>query len=180
MPPRPATQIRPLVGSAAQGVHDCTSHDRTDQPGTTILLVDDDHAVRESLRRVLMSDGWNIICAASGEEALELLQTRQPALMITDLSMAAVSGWDLLFHESLQRPELPVFVITALPLTAIGGADKFAQEFFEKPIDLDALLSAVRRYIGAPQRAAKRRNSQVSPRGGRGSHADTVGSFDSR
>lgn len=46
------------------------------------------------------------------ELALEYLQDHRPDLMITDLSMAAVSGWDLLFHENLQRPELPIFVIT--------------------------------------------------------------------
>jgi len=118
-----------------------------------MLLVDDDPAVLEGLRRVFQSEGWKVISAAGGEEALEYLQTHQPDLMITDLSMATVSGWDLLFHENLQRPELPIFVITALPLTSIGGADRFAHEFFQKPIDLDALLSAVRRYIGAPRGA---------------------------
>jgi CheY-like chemotaxis protein len=100
-----------------------------------------------------MSGGWEIISAAGGEEALEYLQAHQPDLMITDLSMAAVSGWDLLFHENLQRPDLPIFVITALPLTSTGGADRFAHEFFQKPIDLDALLAAVRHYIGAPRGA---------------------------
>ena len=118
---------------------------------STILLVDDDPAVRKGLSRVLQSEGWKVISAAGGEEALEYLLTHQPDLMITDLSMAAVSGWDLLFHENLQRPDLPVFVITALPLTAVGGADKFAHEFFQKPLDLDALLTAVRRYLGAPR-----------------------------
>ena len=119
----------------------------------TILLVDDDPAVLEGLRRVLQSEGWKVFSAAGGEDALEYLQAHRPDLMITDLSMAAVSGWDLLFHENLQRPALPIFVITALPLTSIGGADRFAQEFFQKPIDLDALLSAVRRYLGAPRDA---------------------------
>ncbi len=118
--------------------------------GSTILLVDDDPAVREALRRVLATGGWQIICASSGDEALEYLQTHEPDLLITDLSMAAVSGWDLLFHENLSRPDLPVFVITALPLASVGGADRFADEFFQKPIDLDALLAAVARYIGVP------------------------------
>ena len=102
---------------------------------------------------MLQSEGWEVFSAAGGEDALEYLQAHRPDLMITDLSMAAVSGWDLLFHENLQRPALPIFVITALPLTSIGGADRFAQEFFQKPIDLDALLSAVRRYLGAPRDA---------------------------
>lgn len=113
----------------------------------TILLVDDDPAVLESLRRVLALERWNVVTASSGEAALELLQDREFDLMITDLSMAAVSGWDLLFHENLQRPNLPIFVITALPPSSVGGADRFAHEFFSKPIDLDALLAAVRKYL---------------------------------
>ncbi|HEV8542898.1 MAG TPA: response regulator, partial [Verrucomicrobiae bacterium] len=118
--------------------------------GSTILLVDDDPAVLEGLRRVLCSEGWNIIATSSGEGALEYLQSHQPDLMITDLSMAEITGWDLLFHEKLQRPNLPVFVITALPVATVGGADSFAHEFFQKPLDLDALIVAVRRYIGTP------------------------------
>ena len=96
---------------------------------------------------MLQTEGWNVISAASGEEALEYLHDHQPNLMITDLSMAQVSGWDLLFHETLQRPDLPVFVVTALPLPAAGGADKFADEFFQKPLDFDRLLDAVRRCL---------------------------------
>ncbi len=117
-----------------------------------ILLVDDDPAVLEGLRRVLESDGWSVTVASSGEEALYRLQRSQPGLMITDLSMAGVNGWDLLFHERLQHPELAVFVITALPVSAIGGAERFAQEFFQKPVDLDAMLDAVGRYLGRPKR----------------------------
>lgn len=117
-----------------------------------ILLVDDDPAVRESLRRVLVSQGWTVATAAGGVEALEFLRESEPDLVITDLRMDAVNGWDLLFHESLQRPHLPIFVITALARHAVAGADSFAAEFFEKPLDLDELLDAVRRRLAGPRR----------------------------
>jgi hypothetical protein len=55
-----------------------------------------------------------------------------------------------LFHEKLQRPDLPIFVITALPQPNLGGADLFAHEFFQKPIDLDALIAAIYRYVERP------------------------------
>ena len=109
----------------------------------TILLVDDDSAVLESLTRVLATEGWQVIGAASGEEALDRMTQFQPALLITDLCMADVSGWDLLFHENLHRPNLPIFVITALPPSIVGGADHFAAEFFQKPLDLYALIAQV-------------------------------------
>jgi two-component system response regulator MprA len=110
-------------------------------------LVDDDPAVLESLRRVLATEGWQVITAASGEDALKSLAERQPDLMITDLCMIGVNGWDLLFHEKLQRPNLPIFVITALPTTSVGGADRFATDFFQKPLDLDVMVAAIRRHF---------------------------------
>jgi two-component system, NtrC family, response regulator GlrR len=113
-----------------------------------VLLVDDDPAVLSALARVLSAEGWQVITAANGEEALARLAEQQPDLMITDLCMAEVSGWDLLFHENLQRPGLPIFVITALPPTSIDGADRLAAEFFQKPLDLEVLVDAIRRRLG--------------------------------
>jgi DNA-binding NtrC family response regulator len=115
----------------------------------TILLVEDDQAVRESLGCVLAREGWQVVSAATGEAALESLAEEQPDLLITDLCLADVSGWDLLFHESIQRPFLPIFVITGLPRRDTGGADRFAAMFFPKPVDLDALVTAIRRRLGA-------------------------------
>lgn len=119
---------------------------RVDTP--TILLVDDDPAVRSALGRVLAAEGWQVICAATGEEALECLAEQRLDLVITDLCMADVSGWDLLFHESIQRPYLPIFVITGLSPGETGGADRFAAMFFPKPLDLDGLIAAIHRHIG--------------------------------
>ena len=115
----------------------------------TILLVDDDSAVLKSLGRVLTAEGWRVVSAASGEEALETLTKLQPDLMITDLRMAGVSGWDLLFHENIQRPGLPIFVMTALPLSAVSGANLIAAEFFQKPLDPGELVAAIRRRLGS-------------------------------
>jgi DNA-binding NtrC family response regulator len=120
---------------------------RTDVTHATILLVDDDAAVLESLRRVLITEGLHVITARSGEEALAFLETHSPSLVITDLCMATVTGWDLLYHEHFERPGVPFFVITALPPKATGGADTFATEFFQKPLDLDALIAAVHRHL---------------------------------
>ena len=141
--PRPAAARRPTVDQAPR---DSRTSDGSPAEAT-ILLVDDDKAVRESLQRVLATEGWRVISAASGEEALEFLAAHQPDLMITDLCMAEVNGWDLLFHENLQRPKLPIFIVTALPLPAVGGADRFAAEFFQKPLDLDALVLAIHRCL---------------------------------
>jgi DNA-binding NtrC family response regulator len=117
--------------------------------GPTILLVDDDFSVRESLQRVLTSEGLDVVTAASGEDAIQQLATLRPALVITDLCMRAVSGWDLVFHYHLHEAGLPFFVITALSRREAGGVDALANRFFQKPLNLEALLVAVREQLAA-------------------------------
>jgi len=112
-----------------------------------VLLVDDDVSVLRSVGRVLETEGWRVVSAQSGEQALECLAEHEPNLMITDLCMAEVSGWDLLFHVKLQRPDLPIFVITALPPSSAGGADNFATGFFQKPLNFDVMLTSIRRSL---------------------------------
>ena len=115
---------------------------------STVLLVDDDPGVRASLQRVLAREGLNVITAADGDEALWSIEQYEPDLVITDLRMAATDGWDVLARENRLRPQLPIFVITALPPRESCGADQAADEFFQKPLDLDALIAAIHRHLG--------------------------------
>lgn len=119
--------------------------------GTTpeLLIVDDDSAVLESLRRVFVQEGMRVTAVRSGEEAIEQLEHMHPDLIITDLRMGAVSGWDLVFHHHLQNSGLPFFVVTGLSLKEAGGVEKFAVRYFQKPLDLEELLQAVRDHVGS-------------------------------
>lgn len=118
-----------------------------------VLVVDDSQMIRDVVVWLLRASGYRVLAAENGLAAQLLLRAEHPTLIISDLNMPLGDGWELLFHENLQRPDLPFFVITALPLTSAGGADRFAHEFIQNPIDLDALLAAVRHYIGAPRGA---------------------------
>jgi DNA-binding response OmpR family regulator len=146
--PRPSHA--PILPSPMRAWPAASGQNSLERTEASILLIDDDPAVCESLRRVLATEGWHVVTAKGGEEALEYLREHEPDLMITDLCMAPVNGWDLLFHENIQRPLLPIFVITALSLQATNGAAHFAAEFFQKPIDLDILLAAVRFHLANP------------------------------
>ena len=137
--PRPAT-ARPKLSATTPAPLQRT-------PGPTILLVDDDLSVREGLQRVLASEGLDVVTAASGEDALQQLATLRPALVITDLCMRAGSGWDLVFHYHLHEAGLPFFVITALSRRDAGGVDALADRFFQKPLNLETLLTAVRERL---------------------------------
>ena len=143
--PRPAT-VRPKLLATTPATLQHTA-------GPTILLVDDDFSVRESLQRVFASEGLNVVTAASGEQALTQLETLHPALVITDLCMRAVSGWDLVFHYGLHDAGLPFFVITALSRREAGGVDAIANRFFQKPLNLEALLAAVHQQLATPRSA---------------------------
>jgi DNA-binding NtrC family response regulator len=151
-----ASPVSPEVRSTAAAARGAGDAGRS-SAAPRILLVDDDRAVRDSVRRVLAMEGWQVFTAESGEHALEELRNWEPDLLITDLRMGLVNGWDLLFHESFQRPHLPVFVITALAPEATSGAAKFAAEFFTKPLDFEALLAAIRRRLGPPGGTRKSR-----------------------
>ena len=147
-PKQPAREVSPQT--AAQR----SEPTRKTNAEATILLVDDDPGVLKSLARVIRAHGWKVVTARDGAEALLQLNDQPPDLLITDLSMGDVSGWDLLFHEDMQRPRLPVFVITALPVPAIAGANVLAAEFFQKPLDLDALVAAIHRRLDASEQTA--------------------------
>ena len=112
-----------------------------------ILIIDDDPAVLESLSRVLVGEGMTTVTAANGFEGIERLRDCMPDAVITDLCMPGINGWDVLFHERMERPDLPIFVITGLAARDTGGADRFASAFFPKPVDIAGLVAAVRRRL---------------------------------
>ena len=145
MPPPTIVSSRPVTTRQNRPATTPATLRRT--AGPTILLVDDDLSVREGLQRVLASEGLDVVTAASGEDAIQQLATLRPALVITDLCMRAVSGWDLVFHYHLHEAGLPFFVITALSRQEAGGVDAIANRFFQKPLNLEALLAAVREQL---------------------------------
>lgn len=115
-----------------------------------ILVVDDDHAIRETLRSILEDEGYAVRAAANGREALDLLESLSPPprLLIIDLVMPVLDGWQLCAalarHPALSR--VPVVVISAN-----GDLDRPAINLetvhpMTKPIRFQALLEHVERY----------------------------------
>ncbi len=100
------------------------------EPGSgPILLVEDDEAVRDMLRRTLGKEGWTTIEAENGRAALELFAREKPALIVLDLMMPQMDGFELL-AELQKSPEwrtIPVMVLTAMTIspadsTRLNGA----------------------------------------------------------
>jgi CheY-like chemotaxis protein len=114
--------------------------------GKRVLLVDDDLDLREILQELLEGEGYDVIPAANGRQAIEYLRTTSsgvdaPALMILDLNMPMLNGWEVLdairAHPCLQ---LPVIVVSASGCSKPNGAAAYLQ----KPINVIELLDKVR------------------------------------
>jgi CheY-like chemotaxis protein len=106
-----------------------------------VLVVDDDEAIRDVVAEVLREEGYDVVCAQNGAQALRTLQgDGQTDLVLLDLMMPVMSGWEVL--EEMQSNDrlsrIPVVVVSAM--SAPGCSEHLA-----KPIDLDRLLDTVGR-----------------------------------
>ena len=115
----------------------------------TVLIVDDEAAIRRAVQGVLQDDGLLTIQVESGEEALKVVAERRPDLVLLDIWMSGLDGIETLRILRERWPNIPVVMMsghasiaTAIEATRIGAAD-----FIEKPIDLDRLLAAVRAVL---------------------------------
>lgn len=109
-----------------------------------VLVVDDELDIRQAVAEVLAEEGHQVVAASDGAEALERLRAFHPNLVLLDLMMPVMNGWEF---RSAQKcdPDLsgiPVIVVSALGRDAAIDAEGFLQ----KPFDLDELLSAVSRH----------------------------------
>jgi signal transduction histidine kinase len=121
--------------------------------GTTLMLVDDDNTARELLQRTLRKEGYQTISAKHGDEALRLARDAQPALILLDVMMPGISGWDVLqqLKADSRTAAIPVVMTTMLEERGIGhtlGADGYLL----KPVDRNELLSLLQRLLPADKK----------------------------
>jgi len=118
----------------------------SDGANPTVLLVDDDPAILEVLAMRLATEGYTVVTASSGEEALEVVAAGRPDTVVSDLRMGEVSGLDLLEAVHRQWPALPVIILTAHGniASAVQAMRYGAFDFLEKPYDGMKLVKRVR------------------------------------
>ena len=116
----------------------------------SILVVDDDPAIRFSLRKVLSGEGYEIHLAADAEEAIDLFGTRTINLALLDLNLPTRSGWDIFGAITSQDPCLPIVIITGrhdqIMLTEATGISAL----MEKPLNVPLLLLTVAELLEEP------------------------------
>jgi len=113
----------------------------------TILVVDDDDSTVELLAQLLELEGYAVLTASNGKEALESASRTVPGLIVTDQMMPVMTGAELFraLKSSPRLRQVPVILITSAPPAA--ARDLHWAELIRKPLDLEALLRSVHRVL---------------------------------
>lgn len=127
----------------------------------SILIVDDDLGMRETLEAVLVDDGLQVVSAASGQEALKRLETRTFHVVLLDLRMPDSNGLELLPRIKATAPETSVIIMTAYGTikTAVEAVKLGAFDFITKPFELDEVRLVIERSLQLQQ--LSRENEQL-------------------
>ena len=124
-----------------------------------VLIVDDDPAVREAIGRVLSADGYDVLTAADGEDALRRFAPGQTDLVLLDVDLPVRGGWDVFERFTTEHPLIPVIIITGMPNQYRTAVAAGASALMEKPIDAPVLLKAIGESLADPPEARLRRMS---------------------
>jgi CheY-like chemotaxis protein len=116
--------------------------------GKRVLVVDDDASIRELLSTALEDDGYEVVPATNGQDALSVVERWRPDVIVLDLMMPVMDGWT--FAKRLhEREEIPIVVLSAATDLARHAKTVGAREVVGKPFDLDQLLPMVARAAKA-------------------------------
>jgi CheY-like chemotaxis protein len=119
---------------------------------SVILLVEDEPSILNLVSMNLLARGYQVVTAASGGEALEHLEEEKPELMILDMRLPDVSGWDILeYMNDISSVSLgfPVVVMTASVMNPEFVISQYpcVTEVLIKPFDINSLISAVQHVL---------------------------------
>jgi two-component system response regulator MprA len=114
-----------------------------------ILVVDDDRAVRESLRRSLSFNGYSVELAHDGVEALDKISHDRPDALVLDVMMPRLDGLEVCRHLRSTGDDLPILVLTARDSVSerVAGLDAGADDYLPKPFALEELLARMRALL---------------------------------
>ena len=115
-----------------------------------IMLVEDDEFIRESLTDILEVEGYRVICAANGEEGVNLLRNHEelPGLVLLDLMMPVKDGF---YFREVQKSDPRISAIPVVIMSADGNVEEKqgrakAQGYLKKPVEMDEVIFTVKNY----------------------------------
>jgi DNA-binding response OmpR family regulator len=119
----------------------------------SILIIEDDAPIRETLKELLEQEGYRVFTASNGKEGLKVWEnTSPPCAMLVDLMMPILDGWQVLSavrsHSNPEAASVPVLVLSAARDVKKQVLELGANGFVRKPIDLNDLLGALKLHCG--------------------------------
>jgi len=150
-------RINPRVDSMEAATPTLSSEDdSTPRPAahSPILLVEDNEDTREVVAMVLAAEGFTVVTAENGQRGLERLLRTRPCLVLLDLMMPVMTGWEFR-RLQLSLPDSELASVPVLLLTAVNDPKRVAAELnaadvIPKPLDFDQLIESVRRHCRDP------------------------------
>ena len=126
-----------------------------------MLIVDDDPSVRESLRRLLKNEQYEVKLAGNGDEAMECLQGTTVDLVLLDLNLGAEDGWEVFQRITECDASIPVVIVTAAHEQEALALEAGADALVEKPIDVGSFLEVVKGLLAeTPEERLCRRGAE--------------------
>lgn len=119
--------------------------------GKRILVVEDEQDHRELLNLIFSVHGYDVQVAANGEEAVASLQLERPDLIVLDVMLPDVDGWDLcekFKHDEATNRQIPIMMLSASAHMQTRFEGSCADDMLTKPFDDEELLAKVRHLIG--------------------------------
>jgi len=115
----------------------------------TILVADDDQKLLKMVRRTLVYEGFAVITASTGREALTKMETQSPDLIVLDWMMPELDGLELLKRLRVERADIPVLMLTARDAVEdrVTGLDQGADDYLVKPFAPSELLARLRALL---------------------------------
>jgi len=148
MNPNPTTRPKPAKMPARAAP---LAEAKIGKPGKKkILIVDDDTGIRESMQKVLRAEGYEVVLAANGQEGIGKFDPEQIDLVLLDISLPDMSGWDVFGTVTSLNPFVPIIIITGKNeqhnLANMSGAGALV----EKPVNVPQLLQKIGETLADP------------------------------
>lgn len=127
--------------------------DGGDRARSRVLVVDDDPSILDTVSAILSGEGYEVMSANGGEEAMALMRNWHPTLVLLDMRMPVMDGWAVAraMHEAGSR--VPIVVMTAAENAGRWADEIGAAGHLAKPFSLDELIDCVERLTGRDSRA---------------------------